>query len=131
MGRLLWDLATLLSIQGVSTNLRNTEADSMHPTYLSIRDVRDFLKGQNDMKVTIDGIQYEGTPDEIRDIVENPPHRRSVNIPDDWPDDGTRNYPRRRGIDMTPTVTWWDNIPTQRNWDGSPRITCAAQYYAY
>ena len=69
------------------------------------------MKGKNNMKVTIDGIQYEGTPAEIRDIVENPPHRKIVNIPDDWPDDGSSNYPRRRGIDLTPTVTWWDNSP--------------------
>ena len=34
------------------------------------------------MKVTIDGITYEGTEDEIRRIVENPPHRRL----DDWED---------------------------------------------
>lgn len=27
------------------------------------------------MKVTVDGITYEGTEDEIRRIVENPPHR--------------------------------------------------------
>ena len=34
------------------------------------------------MKVTIDGITYEGTEDEIRRIVENPPRRRL----DDWGD---------------------------------------------
>lgn len=34
------------------------------------------------MKVTIDGITYEGTEDEIRRIVENPPHRKW-----DWPND--------------------------------------------
>ena len=32
------------------------------------------------MKATIDGITYEGTEDEIRHIVENPPHRPPVQI---------------------------------------------------
>lgn len=36
------------------------------------------------MKVTIDGITYEGTPAEIRDIVENPPRltKQSSDCPD-------------------------------------------------
>ena len=76
------------------------------------------------MTVTINGLTYEGTPDEIRDIVENPPCQRTVNRPDDWQDDW--NYPRRERNDMTPQVTWWDNFPIQRNWDGSPRVTCCA-----
>lgn len=32
------------------------------------------------MKATIDGITYEGTEEEIRRIVENPPHRPPVTI---------------------------------------------------
>lgn len=52
------------------------------------------------MKVTINGITYEGTEDEIRRIVENPPHRPPVEV-GCWPD---RDY--------------------QKNWDGSPRVTC-------
>lgn len=32
------------------------------------------------MKVTINGITYEGTEDEIRRIVENPPHLPPVEI---------------------------------------------------
>ena len=38
------------------------------------------------MKVTIDGITYEGTEAEIRSIVENPPHRPPVQINywDEW-----------------------------------------------
>lgn len=55
------------------------------------------------MKVTIDGITYEGCEEEIRRIVENPPHRPPVRV--NWTDDRFRNYPR--------------------NWDGSPMITCA------
>ncbi len=52
------------------------------------------------MKVTIDGITYEGTEEEIRRIVENPPHRPFVQV--NWPD-GTRN------------------------WDGTPVVTCSAE----
>ena len=51
------------------------------------------------MKATIDGVTYEGTEEEIRRIVENPPNRQSVQVR--WPDN---NYPR--------------------NWDGSPKVTC-------
>ena len=52
------------------------------------------------MKATIDGITYEGTEDEIRRIVENPPHRPAVEIRG-WPDG---YYPK--------------------DWDGTPRVTC-------
>ena len=41
------------------------------------------------MKATIDGITYEGTEEEIRRIVENPPHRPPVQI--NW---WTVDYPR-------------------------------------
>ena len=54
------------------------------------------------MKATIDGIEYEGTEDEIRRIVENPPRRPCMNITE-WP---PRDCPK--------------------NWDGSPRVTCKA-----
>ena len=51
------------------------------------------------MKATIDGITYEGTEDEIRRIVENPPHRPPVDVPVEvtcWPD-GV--YPKLRRTD--------------------------------
>ena len=44
------------------------------------------------MKVTIDGITYEGTEEEIRSIVENPPHRPPVQI----------NYWDERGRSIPP-----------------------------
>lgn len=53
------------------------------------------------MKVTIDGITYEGTEEEIRRIVEDPPHRPPVQV--SWHDG---SYPR--------------------HWDGSPVVTCSA-----
>lgn len=55
------------------------------------------------MTATIDGITYEGTEEEIRRIVENPPHRPPATIThiEPWPG-------------------------CQRNWDGSPRVTCGA-----
>lgn len=55
------------------------------------------------MKVTIDGIQYEGTEDEIRRIVSDPPTRPPVQV-NEWPP-GT--YPR--------------------NWDGTPIVTCTSK----
>ena len=57
------------------------------------------------MKATVDGITYEGTEEEIRSIVENPPNRPPVRInvgPSGWPPD------------------------CKKNWDGSPAVTCAA-----
>ena len=60
------------------------------------------------MKVTIEGITYEGTEDEIRRIVENPPTRRpSVVI----------RYNQELII---------PNYP-QKNGDGSPIVTCQAK----
>lgn len=52
------------------------------------------------MKVTIEGITYEGTEDEIRRIVENPPHRPPVEI------------------------RCWSNGDYPKNWAGSPKVTC-------
>lgn len=52
------------------------------------------------MKVTVNGITYEGTEDEIRRIVENPPSTPPVRITN-WPEG---DYPR--------------------NWDGTPKVTC-------
>lgn len=61
------------------------------------------------MKVTIDGITYEGTEEEIRRIVENPPHRPPVQINywDEWgrsipppPRYAPREYPREFPIVM-------------------------------
>ena len=60
------------------------------------------------MKATIDGVTYEGTEDEIRRIVENPPEGPVVNI-------RVRRAP-------SPTPLWPDDLP--RNWDGSPKVTC-------
>ena len=54
------------------------------------------------MKATIDGITYEGTEEEIRRIVENPPRRPPVDV---------RCLP---GGDY------------QKDWDGAPRVTCGA-----
>ena len=62
------------------------------------------------MKATVDGIEYEGTEDEIRRIVENPPHRPPAVV---------THGPVIQG----PTVVPPD---FQRNWDGSPRLTCGA-----
>lgn len=44
------------------------------------------------MKATIDGITYEGTEEEIRRIVENPPHRPPVQI-NWWDGDYNRPMP--------------------------------------
>ena len=80
------------------------------------------------MKVTIDGITYEGTVEEIRRIVENPPNYggNKINYPyplipvpyvppfPDWPATAT---PFPTNIEVT-----WEDFP--RNWDGSPRVTC-------
>lgn len=73
------------------------------------------------MKVTLEGITYEGTEDEIRRIVENPPNRGypQTTIPDP-------GWPRQRPVPESPKpyeVPW--DFP--RNWDGSPRVTCTAR----
>lgn len=61
------------------------------------------------MKATIDGVTYEGTEDEIRRIVENPPcGRGAIQI---------RLVP-------PPSELWPGFDWVQRNWDGSPRVTC-------
>ena len=96
------------------------------------------------MKVTINGITYEGTVEEIRKIVENPPDQKIVNEPVEFPDNTereihewpTRTYP---WPDSVPHYPWpdstphtWPNVnPTNpndwpwRNWDGTPRVTCS------
>ena len=51
------------------------------------------------MKVTIDGITYEGTEEEIRRIVENPPHRPPVQI--NWWDEWGRSIPPPPRYDST------------------------------
>lgn len=61
------------------------------------------------MKATINGVTYEGTVDEIRDIVENPPCRQGVLQ--------TRQSPQPSGL--WPDLDW-----SWRNWDGSPRVMC-------
>ena len=59
------------------------------------------------MKVTIDGITYEGTVDEIREIVSNPPTRSTeihgVNFPKDDGEDNTNRHKRDRRF------TEWDD----------------------
>lgn len=83
------------------------------------------------MKVTINGVTYEGTEDEIRRIVENPPNYGGDRI--NYP------YPINPGPYVTPTYPEWPPLspsyPTNievtwrdfpRNWDGSPRVTCCA-----
>ena len=97
------------------------------------------------MKVTIDGITYEGTVEEIRRIVENPPGQKTVNEPVEFPDNSDRNvrewptrtYPWPNEVPHYPwpdsTPHTWPNVnPTNpndwpwRNWDGTPRVTCSA-----
>ena len=100
------------------------------------------------MKVTIDGITYEGTVDEIREIVRNPPTRSTeihgVNFPNDDGEDNTNRHKRDRRFrewddgewddggrykwtdpvrPFTPPSVWPEDF--QRNWDGSPRVTCS------
>lgn len=58
------------------------------------------------MKATVDGVVYEGTEEEIRSIVENPPNRPPV---------------------RTSTGSFgWPPGDYARNPDGSPRVTCEA-----
>ena len=62
------------------------------------------------MKATVNGITYEGSEDEIRRIVENPPMPNvaiKVNLPPVMSDGSNFDYPR--------------------NWDGSPKVTCATK----
>lgn len=75
------------------------------------------------MRVTIDGITYEGTPEEIRDIVENPPVRNGDNQHISRPDDRF-NYPI---YPLYPTYPYPSDITWtyyKKNWDGSPAVTC-------
>lgn len=60
------------------------------------------------MRATVNGVTYEGTEDEIRRIVEDPPARPGVVIQ----------------IQRAPSLNslWSDDFP--RNWDGSPKVTC-------
>ena len=99
------------------------------------------------MKVTINGITYEGTEEEIRRIVEDPPQvGRPVNQPIEFPDNSDREvhewpmrtYPWPNEVphyplpDSVPSPYTWPGVtPTNpnewphRNWDGSPRVTCS------
>lgn len=82
------------------------------------------------MKVTIDGITYEGMVDEIREIVRNPPTRstepHAVNFPNDDGDDNTNRHKRDRRfrewddptMPFTTSPSVWPN-DFQRGWDGS------------
>jgi len=98
------------------------------------------------MKVTINGITYEGTEEEIRRIVENPPIAPIVNTPREFPDNTDREipgwpirtYPWPNEVphyplpDSVPSPYWPNATPTNpnewpwRNWDGTPRVTCSA-----
>lgn len=103
------------------------------------------------MKVTIDGITYEGTVDEIRDIVSNPPTSSTKHIsidipPVDFPKDDGNNTNRHKRDDgfhewekettpfaptppyaptypSIPPRSWPDDFP--RQWDGTPIVTCS------
>ncbi len=80
------------------------------------------------MKVTINGVTYEGTEDEIRRIVENPPNYGGDRI--NYP------YPINPGPYVPPTYPEWPpSCPTcpdnagwpwgPRRWDGAPIVTCS------
>ena len=88
------------------------------------------------MRVTIDGITYEGTPEEIRDIVENPPvhndDNQHINRPDDrfnypiyplYPDPYQDPYPT---YPYPSDITW---TYYKKNWDGSSAVTSCADGY--
>jgi hypothetical protein len=60
------------------------------------------------MKATIDGITYEGTEEEIRRIVENPPHRPPVTV--------THTH-----TGLRPGSHPWDAMRKDR-WDATPKI---------
>ena len=85
------------------------------------------------MRATINGITYEGTPDEIRDIVENPPIINGGSQHTDCPDNDRFNTPT---YPTYPYPTYPYPYPTnpdditwtyyKRNWDGSPAITCCS-----
>lgn len=102
------------------------------------------------MKVTIDGITYEGTVDEIRDIVSNPPTRPTKHISIDLPavdfpkDDGNNTNRHKRDewfreweegerykwtdpvrpFTPPPSPSVWPN-DFPRQWDGTPIVTCS------
>lgn len=66
------------------------------------------------MKATVDGIMYEGTEEEIRRIVENPPRRPPVRVING----SSVGCPRT-----------WGEVPTDpgdysRTWDGVPVVPC-------
>lgn len=77
------------------------------------------------MKATINGVTYEGTEEEIRRIVENPPDNGypRINRPYPyWPDE-MPTYPSWPPTNPCyPTNTDWPW--GRRNWDGSPIVTC-------
>lgn len=85
------------------------------------------------MRVTIDGITYEGTPEEIRDIVENPPTRKGGERHTDCPDNDRINYPTYPYpySDPYPTYPYPSDITWtyyKKNWDESPAVTCCASF---
>lgn len=55
------------------------------------------------MKATVDGVVYEGSEDEIRRIVENPPNRPAPHL--------------------THAEAGWPPGDYPKNWDGSPKVT--------
>ena len=69
------------------------------------------------MRVTIDGITYEGTECEIRRIVENPPQRTVVRETNaGWPEN-------EKNVVYVP---WLPPPDPTSNRNGSPRVTCCA-----
>ena len=82
------------------------------------------------MRVTIDGVTYEGTPEEIRDIVENPPVHKGAERNIDCPDNDRFNYPAYPYPYPTypyPSDITWTYY--KKNWDGSPAVTSCADGY--
>lgn len=69
------------------------------------------------MKATIDGITYEGTEEEIRRIVENPPCRPPVQI--NYWDEWGRNIP-------PPSRNPLDTPEPEPPWRGYPVVYCAS-----
>lgn len=80
------------------------------------------------MTVTIDGITYEGTVDEIREIVRNPPVQ---NIKPTTEQENKQtspikftNIPDCISCPYRQQSIWREEYPKQ--WDGSPTVVCEA-----
>lgn len=73
------------------------------------------------MKVTIDGITYEGSIDEIREIVRNPPTRSSNDWekPVEFPNDDF--WPKHDRVDQD---WWWTRPMKIQDPIMGPDLTC-------